>query len=97
MQGRTPMNKFLATFLIGLMLAIFCGSIVRARPLGDAMEAAKRHDYATALRLLRPPAEQGAAMRGAKFQEVRLKTCLSLVNAAWQIIREALILEATLI
>jgi len=59
--GGTPMNKILGTLLIGLMLTIGGGGIVRAGSLEDGLAAVNRGDYATALRLFQPLAEQGNA------------------------------------
>jgi len=55
------MNKILGTLLIGLMLTIGGGGIVRAGSLEDGLAAVNRGDYATALRLFQPLAEQGNA------------------------------------
>jgi TPR repeat protein len=55
------MRKILGTLLVGMMLSVG-GSIMRAGPLEDATGASQRGDYATALRLLRPLAEQGNAV-----------------------------------
>jgi TPR repeat protein len=52
------MRKILRTLLIGLMLTV-SGEIVRAGPLEDGIAAYRSGDYATALRILRPLAEQG--------------------------------------
>src|SRR5674476_1660187 len=54
------MRKILRTLLIGLMLTV-SGEIVRAGPLEDGITAYRSGDYATALRILRPLAEQGNA------------------------------------
>jgi uncharacterized protein len=54
------MNRILRTLLTGLTL-IVGGSIVRAGPFEDASDAYQRGDYATALRLSRPLADQGLA------------------------------------
>jgi uncharacterized protein len=54
------MNKILTILLVALMLTV-CGSIVRAGPLEDGVAAHDKGDYATALRLWRPLAEQGNA------------------------------------
>jgi TPR repeat protein len=53
------MTKILGTLLIGLMLAIGGGGIVRAGPLEDI--AKQPNDYANALRLWRRLAEEGNA------------------------------------
>jgi uncharacterized protein len=58
--GGTPMNKVLATLLVALMLTMG-SSIAYAGPLEDGVGAYKRGQYATALRILRPLAEQGNA------------------------------------
>ena len=55
------LKQFLAGFVVAVMLS---GAAV-AGPVEDATAAYKRGDYATALRLLRPLAEQGDA--GAQF------------------------------
>jgi hypothetical protein len=52
------MSKILGTLLIGLMLMVSSGSVC-AGPHGDARAAAERGDFATALRLWHPLAEQG--------------------------------------
>ena len=54
------MSKIIRTLLIGLMLTV-SGDIVRAEPLEDGIAAFRIGDYATALRILRPLAEQGNA------------------------------------
>jgi TPR repeat protein len=54
------MGKILATLLIGLTLTV-SGGIVHAGPYEDATAAYQRGDFATALRLVRPLAEQGFA------------------------------------
>src|SRR5208283_5220959 len=54
------MNTMLAPLLIGLMLTV-CDSIVYAGLYEDGVAAVERQDYATALRLLRPLADQGSA------------------------------------
>ena len=54
------MSKIIRTLLIGLMLTV-SGDIVRAEPLEDSIAAFRSGDYATALRILRPLAEQGNA------------------------------------
>ena len=55
-KGR--MSKILGTLLIGLMLMV-SSCIVCAGPHEDARAAAERGDFATALRLWHPLAEQG--------------------------------------
>ena len=55
------MGKVLATPLVALMLTVGVGGIVRAGPLEDGNAAYQRGDITTALRLLRPLAEQGNA------------------------------------
>jgi TPR repeat protein len=57
--GGITMSKVLANLLIGLMLTVSGGSMVCAEPLEDGVAAYDRGDYATALRLLQPLAEQG--------------------------------------
>jgi hypothetical protein len=57
---RTRMNAILRTLLIGLMLTV-SGGVVSAGPYEDAVAAAERGDYATAVRLWRALAEQGNA------------------------------------
>ena len=59
-SGIGKMRKILITLLIGLMLTV-SGEIVRAGPLEDGIAAYRSGDYATALRILRPLAEQGNA------------------------------------
>ena len=54
------MYKILGTLLIGLVLTV-SGGIVRAGPIEDGIAAYRGGDYATALRILRPLAEQGNA------------------------------------
>jgi len=44
-----------------LLLAVLIAASATADPLSDALAAADRHDYATALRLLRPLADKGNA------------------------------------
>lgn len=51
------MNKILATLLVALMLTVSGGGIVRAGPYEDGYAAFKRYDYATALRLFQPLAD----------------------------------------
>jgi TPR repeat protein len=55
-----PMKKALATLIIPLMLTISTKTV--AGPVEDAVDAFKRGDYATALSLSRPFAEQGNAI-----------------------------------
>jgi TPR repeat protein len=83
-SGIGKMRKILITLLIGLMLTV-SGEIVRAGPLEDGIAAYRSGDYATALRILRPLAEQGNAAaqlnlgsmyahgQGVKLQELRLR------------------------
>jgi TPR repeat protein len=59
--GGTTMGKAFATLLVALMLMIGGGGIVHAGPLEDGVGAYKRGDYTTALRILRPLANQGNA------------------------------------
>jgi uncharacterized protein len=54
------MNKILATLFIGLILAVG-GGVATAGPYEDGSAAYERGDYATALRLFRPLADQGSA------------------------------------
>ena len=54
-DSRPRINVGLAAFVVSLSLA----APVVAGPLEDGVKAANRRDYATALRLLRPLAEQG--------------------------------------
>ena len=54
------MRNILRTVLIGLVLTI-SGGVVLAGPFEDGIAAIGKGDYATALRLLRPLAEQGDA------------------------------------
>jgi TPR repeat protein len=54
------MRNILETVLIGLMLTDG-GGTVRAGPFDDGVAAYQRGDFATALRLFRPLAEQGNA------------------------------------
>jgi uncharacterized protein len=58
--GGTAMRNILRTVLIGLVLTI-SGGVVLAGPFEDGIAAIGKGDYATALRLLRPLAEQGDA------------------------------------
>ena len=56
------MGKVLATVLVAVMLTIDGGGgVVRAGPLEGGIGAYKRGDYTTALRILRPLANQGSA------------------------------------
>ena len=59
--GGTTMGKVLATLLVAVMLTVGDDGIVRAGPLEDGLGAYKRGDYTTALRILRPLADQGSA------------------------------------
>ena len=59
--GGSAMGKVLATLLVAVMLTVGGGGIVRAGPLEDGVGAYKRGDYTTALRILRPLADQGSA------------------------------------
>lgn len=59
--GGTTMGKAFATLLVALMLMIGGGGIVHAGPLEDGVGAYKRGDYTTAIRILRPLADQGSA------------------------------------
>jgi TPR repeat protein len=54
------MKTTVLTLLIGLMLTVGC-SVATAGPFEDASAAYERAEYATALRLFRPLAEQGNA------------------------------------
>jgi TPR repeat protein len=54
------MRKILGTVLIGSMVTVG-GGIVRAGPFEDGVAAYQRGDFATALQLFRPLAEQGIA------------------------------------
>jgi hypothetical protein len=51
----------LKRILAGLIVAVVMGGAAVAGPFEDAVAAYKHGDYATALRLLRPLAEQGNA------------------------------------
>jgi TPR repeat protein len=53
--------------LAGLVVAIAMASAAVAAPLDEVMAANKRGDYATALRLLEPLAEQGNAHAQTKL------------------------------
>jgi TPR repeat protein len=55
------MNLTLKHAVAALILVLGFATPVVAGPLEDAGVAIKRHDYATALRLIRPLAEQGDA------------------------------------
>ena len=55
------MKQTLNHALIITILMLSFAEIVVAGPLEDADAAVKRHDYATAVRLIRPLAEQGDA------------------------------------
>ncbi len=66
------MGEILRVLLIGLML-IVGGGIVRAEPLDDGIAASKRGDYATALRFIRPPADQGGASAQYNFAAMYAK------------------------
>ena len=55
----TTMGKVVTTVLVAMLMV--GGDIVRAGPLEDGVGAYKRGDYTTALRILRPLADQGNA------------------------------------
>jgi uncharacterized protein len=55
------MKLTLKHVVAAIILVLSFASSVAAGPLEDAAAAVKRHDYATALRLIRPLAEQGDA------------------------------------
>ena len=55
------MNLTLKHAIAAIILVLGFATPVVARPLEDGDLAIKRHDYATALRLIRPLAEQGNA------------------------------------
>jgi uncharacterized protein len=59
-------NKILATLLVGLMLAVG-GGVATAGPYEDGSAAYERGEYATALRLFRPLADQGNAQAQYKI------------------------------
>jgi uncharacterized protein len=79
--GGTPMNKILLTLLVGLMLAVGVSNAY-AGPLEDAADAYKRSDYATAMRLLRPLAEQGNAAAQSNLGFMYLHGLIVLPNRA---------------
>jgi uncharacterized protein len=54
------MRNILGTLLVGLLLTVG-GGVAFAGPFEDSVAAYQRGDYATALRLVRPLAEQGRA------------------------------------
>jgi photosystem II stability/assembly factor-like uncharacterized protein len=53
--------KFLIRYGVAAILVLSLAASVSAGPLDDAIAAKKKGDYATALRLIRPLAEQGSA------------------------------------
>lgn len=55
------MARRIFTFWFGLVVAVACHGSAFAGPVEDGLEAAKRSDYATALKLWLPAAEQGDA------------------------------------
>jgi TPR repeat protein len=55
------MKHTIKSFVFGLSLLLANGSVVYAQDYEKGVEAAKKGDYATALRELRPLAEQGNA------------------------------------
>jgi TPR repeat protein len=55
---------FLAMLIVGSSIS---GDIVNAGPLEDGVAAYRRSDFATALRLLRPLADQGDAVAQARL------------------------------
>jgi len=59
------MRDLIKTGLVALVLSLTLAAPVAAGPFEDGMTAWERDDYATALRLLRPLADQGVA--GAQF------------------------------
>src|SRR5438874_281250 len=64
-----PPNKhlFCKLFLAMLMVGSISGAIVNAGPLEDGLAAYRRDDFATAMRLLRPLADQGDAVAQARL------------------------------
>jgi uncharacterized protein len=56
------MNRTFKSAVAALVLAVSFAGSVAAGTLEDASAAAKKGDYATVLRLMRPPAEQGNAL-----------------------------------
>src|SRR6185369_15612676 len=62
-QGGTSMPPFgrMRRLLVFILLSLLTFGNASAGPLEDAVAAAKRGDYTTALQLLRPLAEQGNA------------------------------------
>ena len=59
-SARIDRGKLIASLLTGLMLTV-SGGITIADPLEDGVAAYERGDFATALRLFQPLAEQGDA------------------------------------
>lgn len=55
------MKPRIATLLAGVLFSLALFGVAAAGPLEDGRAAYERSDYATALRLLRPLAEQGSA------------------------------------
>ena len=53
------MRKFIGLLIVGALLSL--GQVANAGPYEDGLAAYKQRDYATALKLLRPLAEQGNA------------------------------------
>jgi len=53
------MARVVRKIVVGLALALACHGLALAGPVEDGLEAAKKNDYATALRLWTPAAEQG--------------------------------------
>jgi uncharacterized protein len=55
------MNRTCKAAVAALVFAVSFAASVAAEPFTDAANALHEHDYATALQLMRPPAEQGNA------------------------------------
>jgi TPR repeat protein len=54
--------RLIAAGLVALALSLGLAGPLAAGPVEDALEAYHRGDYATAIQLLRPPADQGDAI-----------------------------------
>jgi uncharacterized protein len=77
------MNRTFKAAVAALMLAVGSAGSVAAGPFEDAADALDKRDYATALRLMRPLAEQGLAQAQFSLGQIYYRDIQFAAAAGW--------------